>query len=196
MGLYNSFKEAFLNRFGSIQITGDLLLNLVIALILLVLGIFIGKSIKYLLRKLIEKLKITKIINKPVIDMILIIIKWSIYILFINFALTQLAIPLFTGWLTTILSIIPTITGSLIVIVVGFSLSVVVRRTILESNFKDNVLLSEILFYFINYIFIVFALKMALIFLKDMFIINSLTIVFTVFGLVALLVYIYKNQNK
>jgi hypothetical protein len=194
---YQAIKEILFKKTGIVGITRlEFLTNLVIAIILIVIGIFLGKLVKLLLRKLFDRIKLKKKINPEFIDLFLVIIKWSIYILFINAALIQLGIPIFTNWLTTILGVIPALTGALIIISIGFAIGTYLKEVIIESKLKNGDILGEIFFLFTNYIFIIFAIKTALISIKDIFITNLLVLIFTILGAVALIIYYFKNLKN
>jgi len=197
MTILDSIREALLNKISNLGLTsGEFYANLLIAIILVIVGIFLGKIIKFFLRKGLEKIKIEKIIKWSFVDLFLTVIKWSIYILFINIALVQLGIPAITSWLTTILGVIPALTGALIIISVGFAIASYLRNVIIESKVKNWQILSQIFFFFINYIFIIFAFKTALISLQDKALVNILLVIFTLLGGVALLIYYFKNKQK
>ena len=172
----------------------EFFVNLLIALILIIIGIILGKLIKFGVRKILEKLKINRIIKPNFINLILVIVKWSVYILFINFALTQLRIPQLTTWLTTILAILPSLTGALIMAASGFAIGSYLKNIVAKSKIKDWQIFSQILFYFVIYIFVILAFKTALIFLKDQWVVNILLLIFTFLGGLALLIYYFKKK--
>lgn len=196
MDIINLTKEAFFKRISGINLTpGELVLNIIICLLIILIGIFLGKIIKLGLRRLIEKSKLEKIINPSFINLFLVIIKWSVYIMFINFALLQLEMPIFTGWLTTILSVIPSLTGALIIIASGFGIATYLKKTIENSRVEGWEILSMIFFYFINFVFIIFGFKTALISIRDNFLINMLLGIFTLLAGFALILYGLKHKK-
>jgi len=193
----SSVKEALLKKVSSIQLTaGEFFANLLIAIAIVIAGIFLGKIVKFLLRKGLEKLKASKIVKPSFLDLFLVIAKWSVYILFINFALIQLGIPEFTGWLTTILGVIPALTGALIIISAGFAIATYLRNIISESKIEGWQILSQIFFFFIVYIFMIFAFRTALISLSDRFLVSILLAIFTTLGGIALLIYYFKVKKR
>lgn len=196
MDITNSFKEAFTRKILNLNITsGEFVLNLLIAIILVIVGLFLGKLVKFGLRKFVEKLKVEKLINPSFINLFLVVIKWSIYVLFIDLALIQLRMPVLVGWLISILAVIPSLTGALIIISVGFGIATFLRKIIEDSKVREWKKLSEIFFYFVIYIFIIFALKTALISVKDSFLVNMLVIIFTVLAGVALLINYFFHKS-
>ncbi|MBU3912999.1 MAG: hypothetical protein KKB21_00015 [Nanoarchaeota archaeon] len=197
MDIFNSIKEAFSAKLAGINLSsGELLLNILIALFLVIVGIFAGKIVKFVLRKLLERLKIEKIAKASFVNLFLVVVKWSIYILFIDIALIQLGIPALTNWLTTILGVIPSLTGALIIISVGFAIATYLKRIISESRVEGWQVLSQIFFFFITSIFVVLALKTALLSLQDQLLSNILIVSFTLLGGIALLIYYFRLKNQ
>ena len=99
------------------------IINLVIAVILIIIGIFLGNFVKIILRKVVNKSGIDSGAKKSYIALFLSVISWSIYILFISLALDQLGIPQLTSWLTSILVVIPALVGSLILIIISIAIA-------------------------------------------------------------------------
>jgi hypothetical protein len=158
-------------------IVNDIIRNTAIAIVLIVSGIILGQVVKFILNRIVKRAEFSAS-HKSFISLFITIVKWSIYILFLNFALVQLGIPQFTVWLTSILMVIPAIVGALVLIGVGFSVSSYLKEIIEESRVSGWQILSEILFIFVNYIFIIFALKTALLSL-DQTIVNYLLLILT-----------------
>lgn len=156
---------------------GQLITNLIIATILIIAGIIIGQIVKYIFKRIVNKADF-KVSHKSFVSLFLAVVKWSIYILFLNFALIQLNIPQFTDWLTNILVVIPAITGALVLIGIGFAIASYLKEIIEESRIDGWKILSQILFLFVNYIFMAFAFKTALISL-DKTIVNVLLLIIT-----------------
>jgi len=164
-------------KFGGIDLS-SLITNSIVAVILIVIGLFFGWLIKIILRKLIKKAQLEKTTKSSFIELFVTVVRWSIYLLFISLALDQLGIPELTRWLSNVLVTIPAIVGSLILLGLGFGLSVYLADIIEESQVLHYKTLSSIVFYFVNYIFIVFALRTALLSL-DVETLNWITIIFT-----------------
>jgi len=169
--------------------------NLLIAVLLIILGIFLGKAVKFFLRKGLGKLNVEKFVKPSFVKLFLVIIKWSIYILFINLALTQLNVPSITTWLTTTLSVIPTLTGALIILAIGFMIASYLKKIVIESKVQNWQIFSQVFFYFITFIFMIFAFRTAMIPMNDRFISNILIAVFTFLGGLALIL-LYKEKNN
>src|SRR3989338_2255331 len=172
-----SFLSALSEKFAIGDIN-SFIVNLIFAVLILVIGIFIAKLINFLIKRAIKRASMERVTTASFIRLFLSVVEWSIYLLFLSFALDQLGIPELTSWLTTILVVIPALVGASILIVVGFAVAVYVRDIIAESEIVGWKVLSMIFFYFILYVFMIFALKTALIsFDKD--IVNKLLLIFT-----------------
>jgi hypothetical protein len=154
------------------------IINLILATVLLGIGILLGKFVKFVFRKGIEKAGIETTTKKSMIELFLTVIKWSIYILFVSLALDQLGIPQLTSWLTSVLVVIPALVGALLLIAVGFAIAIYLKSIIEESEIEGWQILSEIFFYFILYVFMIFAIKTALI-SQDKSTVNMVVIILT-----------------
>lgn len=162
-------------------VIGDInlfIVNLILAVIILIVGFFLGKIIKVIFRKLIEQSGVARTAKKSFVDLFLIVIQWSIYILFVSLALDQLGIPQLTSWLTSILVVIPALVGALILISIGFAIAVYLKDLISDSKILRKEILGTIFFYFVIYIFIIFAIKTALI-EQDKNTVNTIIIILT-----------------
>ncbi|MBM3234203.1 hypothetical protein FJZ19_03845 [Candidatus Pacearchaeota archaeon] len=167
--------------------------NAIFALALIVLGIIIGKLTEYILKKLIKEARLEKTRGYSFFQLVVSVIKWAIYIIFVNLALNQLGIPQFTNWLINILIVIPALVGALLLIVVGFAIASYLKELIEESRIAGWGVLSTIFYYFIIYVFLAFAFKTALISL-DKTIVNWLLIILT--GIVAAGVVFWQVKNR
>ncbi|MFH1307371.1 MAG: hypothetical protein ABIH72_00790 [archaeon] len=176
-------------------ISKEFITNLIIAVILLILGFIIGKIVKLILKKFLERSGIKKDSKHNFYYLFLTIIEWSIYVLFINFALIQLDISALTEWLTSILFVIPAITGALLLISVGFAIATYLKDLIEDSKIEGWEGLSKIFYYFVLYVFMVFAFKTALISInRD--IVNILLIALTIIVSVGIVIsHFVKNSH-
>jgi len=152
--------------------------NLVFAAIIVIIGFLLGTAINFLLKKLAKKAELDRGRGYNFIRLGITVITWSIYLLFLNFALIQLNIPTLTNWLSSILLIIPALTGALILLVVGFAIATYLRGVIEESRIPEYKTLASIFWHFVLYVFSIFALKTALISLEGR-IVNYLILILT-----------------
>ncbi len=192
MGIYEAIVE-----YGSIQNMdfNQFLVRAVISIGIIVLGIFLGKIITFGLKKLSQKLDLGKKIRGSFIDLFLVVIRWSIYIAFLSIALNQLGIAGLTTFFANILMTIPALTGALILILIGFSIAHYLRDVIKNSEINRQGLISEIVFYFILYIFGIYAIKTALISLNEITT-NWIIVVLTAIMFAALAFVITKKELR
>ena len=127
------------------------------------MGIFLGKIVNFGLKKLSQKLELNKKIRGSFIELFLVVIKWSIYIIFISIGLNKLEIPTLTNFFTGILITIPAFTGALVLLAIGFIIAIYLRDVIEDAEVTGWDLISKVVFYFVLFLFGVYALKTALI---------------------------------
>ena len=138
-------------------------INSVIFLFLLFLGILLGRLSTYLLKKLFGKFEVNKKVSASFIGLFIVVVRWSIYISFLILAIRQIKLPAVTDFLTHGLLIIPALTSALVLIVIGFSIAIYLRNVVEDSEVMGWRVLSQTLFYFIFYVFILYAMMLALI---------------------------------
>ena len=158
MAFYESLQESFAE-----VTTEQLALRGFFALGIIVIGILVGKIVDAALRKLIEKFDVHKHIRGTFSELFLLVVRWSIYIVFVNFGLNQLGLPIVSDFFSSILITIPAFTGALLLLVIGIGLGYYLRRIIKNSETKGGEFISEIVFYFVVLIFGVYAIWIALI---------------------------------
>ena len=140
--------NTLLNQYGEIAGANinTFLLNGLVTLAIIVLGVIIGKFIKFSLKKLAGKLNLDKKIRPSFIILFLLIVEISIYIVFANFAIRRLQISMLTTFVDNVLIVIPAFTTSLVLISIGFALAVYLRDVIEESGISGWKTLSLIIF--------------------------------------------------
>ncbi|MBU0957971.1 MAG: hypothetical protein KKF56_04140 [Nanoarchaeota archaeon] len=153
--------DNFVESIYSINLN-EVLLNVIIAVALIVVGVILGKVVMVLLRRLSERLRLEKIIKYNFIEFVLVVVKWAIYVIFINMAFIQLDIPSITNGITAVLSVFPTLVAALLLIVVGFGIATYLRDLIIETGIENETILAGIIYYFTIYIFVFFGLKSVL----------------------------------
>lgn len=153
----------------------DLVINSILFLLIILAGVILGKLAKYILKKIINKFEPEKIFPKNIIDLGLTIIKWTVYIIFINIALTRLQIPYLSEFLYKTLSTIPLLVVAFVIIVFGYSVATFLRR--ITSKIKDWQNLGIILYFFTIYSSLVISIQ--LIFLQEKILSISAVLLFT-----------------
>jgi len=152
--------------------------NIVLGALIFILGIVIAQVVISTLRKFIKRNGVDKLVPKNAVHLFSTVIRWSIYILFLNIALLKLDLPELTDWLIPILTMLPALVGALILIAIGFILALYLRDIVEDAKIEDAKVLSRIIFYFILYVFIIFAFKTAMI-NQDKTTINMIIIILT-----------------
>lgn len=176
MGLYELITNS--NSLATVSIN-QLFFRGLLALVVILVGVLLGRAISYGLKKLAQKLELSKQIRGSFIDLILVVIRWSIYIVFINIGLSQMGIPALTNVLTSILITIPAFVGALVLLAIGFAIAIYLREVIKDAELAKGKLISETFFYFILIIFGVYSIKTAFISLDEIttrWIISILTV--------------------
>lgn len=171
----------FLDKIGVLGLENidQIIVNSILAIILLGVGILLGKFLEKILKRAVERTSIEREIKPSFVNLFISVIKWSIYVLFINLALTQFHIPALTDWLVSALVIIPALTGAIVLIWVGFSIASYLERAIEDSRIHGWEVLSKVFFYFVLYLFLFFAIKMAFVG-QDRDFVNTILLIFTV----------------
>lgn len=183
------FDKISIIKFQNFQ---SLVINILVAVILLAAGFVVGNFISRILKIISERAKLEREIKSSFIDLIIMVIKWTIFVIFINLALVQLDIPELTSWLVSVLSFIPAFTGAILLIGVGFAIAIYLKRVIEDSEIEGHEFLSKVFFYFVMYVFLFFAIKTALI-NQERWIVGYVLLIFT--GVVAI-GFVYWNIKK
>lgn len=151
------------------------ILNVLFALVFLGLGIFLGKVVSYSLKKISREVEADKKIRSSFLRLIISVIEWSIYLAFASFAINQLDLEGLSPIFSKMMLVVPAIVVSLFILAIGFAVAIYLREIVEDSEITGWKFLSLYIFYFINLIFGLYALRIALIVL-DSTIINILSI--------------------
>jgi hypothetical protein len=142
--------------------------NLVLAFIILIFGIFVGKFVKWTLGKvLINGFKLNSVFRFGFIETSLIAVKWIVYILFFQYALTVLQLPFLSDYLTKGLGIIPQVISSVVIVIIGYAIAVFLKKGLVRTEREPLELLGSILFIFVIYISLTLALISAFASIQD-----------------------------
>lgn len=156
-------------------------INIAITLIIIIIGVFVGKLVKFILNRISNRLKLRDVFKFGSVDVALIIIKWTIYIFFIEVAIKHLNLPYISTTFTEIISIIPKSIGALIAIVMGFFLGQFFLKAIVQTKNKEWLLLGNISLYF--FIYVSFIISIQLLFMPNEFLTKWITLILTGFFL-------------
>ncbi len=142
---------------------GSLLFEIFLAIGILLFGILFANLVSHLLLKLIKAIDINKKIRDSFVRLIIIVIKWSIYITFLIISLSKFSVPIIGDFITRVLVVIPALTTALVLIGIGFAIAVYLREVIEDSEVTEWKTLSIYIYYFVLYVFGIYALNFALI---------------------------------
>ena len=178
---------------GDVYDVTNVIVSILLAMLLMVVGVFLGKFVKYILRKLVEKAEVNKFIRHHFLTIGLTIVKWSIYLLFFTFAIDVLPFPSLTETLAKFIVVIPALTAGLILIFVGFALANYIRDIIEDSEMQGYKLVSQYIFYFIIYIFGIYTLRISLVSIEE---ITSRTILILYSVLFGAMILVHQIKGK
>jgi len=181
--------------FFEVSSINQVLVGVIIAIGILLVGIFLGGFISYLIKKVLKGTDIEKDIRPSFVGLIATVIKWAIYIVFFDFALKQLPFVFLEDYFGRILLIVPAFVGALVLIGIGFAIAIYLRGTVEESEVTGWKDLSQYLYYFVLYVFGVYALNLALIAIDEV-VRNWITIALTAIVVAALTYAIVKKEVK
>lgn len=140
--------------------------NIVSAVILLIIGLLLGKSIGWFAKECLVRLKIDDYLPlkkrkmTSFSEIFSLIIKWWIYLAFVAAALSEqiLGIKPISLWVESIVRFIPNIIGSALIIIVGYLLGEFISTEIRKSETFYSSLVSKVIFFLIIYVSIALAL--------------------------------------
>ncbi len=174
----------------------NLLFEIFLAIGILLFGILFGNLISHLLLKIVKAVNINKKIPNSFIKLIITVIRWSIYITFLIISLTKFSVPILGDFITRILVVIPALTGALILISIGFAIAIYLKRIIKDSEIVEWKTLSTYIYYFVLYVFGVYALNLALISIDSLFKNILITLLTTIVGVSVASIFVKKHLTK
>ena len=134
---YNLFENVNFNQLG---------IDFILAIFIVIFGVIFGKLVYKGLKHLSKKSELNKKIRGSFINLILVVIKWSIYLIFINLGLQQLKITALSNYFTIFLITIPAFIGALAIIAIGFMIAIYLREVIEDAEITGWDLISKIIF--------------------------------------------------
>jgi F0F1-type ATP synthase membrane subunit c/vacuolar-type H+-ATPase subunit K len=173
----------------------DVAFGIFLAIAALLIGIVVGKVFAKILTKLAKKGELGKEVRPSFIGLIIVVIKWSIYIGALNVSLMLLPFPALSDLVNRVLIVVPAFTASLVLIGIGFAIAIYLREVVEDSEITGWKTLSQYLYYFVLYVFGVYAINIALISI-DGFVRNWITVALTTVVAVALTYAVIKNEIK
>jgi hypothetical protein len=177
--------------------TVNLLPNIIIVIVLVLVGVFTGKFVKWILKKiLVSGFRLGTLIKVEIIDIFTSIIKWVIYIFFLQSAVGVLNIPILSKYLGTALGIISGLIGSVIILIVGYAIANFSKVKLEGTGLENISILSSILFLFILYVTLVLGISTAFaVFGEEEKLSQNIILIFTAF-FGAAVAWNYRNYFK
>jgi hypothetical protein len=154
--------------------------SLAAAIVLLIIGWAVGILVGKLTKEVMTRLKVDKYLaknKKPLFsltDILSVIFRWSIYLVFIQAAVEALGVAVLVTFLSNILGFIPKLIRAILLVVVGYGVAEYVREQIEASKLSYSDIISKLLFFLIVYIAIAMALPLMGI---ETFIVNAVLLV-------------------
>jgi len=154
--------------------------SLAAAIILLIIGWAVGILVGKVTREVMLRLKVDKYLakgKKPLFsltDILSVIFRWSIYLVFIQAAVEALGIAVLVTFLSNILGFVPKLIRAILLVVVGYGLAEYVRGQVETSKLSYSDIISKLLFFLIVYIAIAMALPLMGV---ETFIVNAVLLV-------------------
>jgi hypothetical protein len=172
----NQIITGFSEQFTKLGIDSvNIVPNLIIALGIIIAGIFIGKLFKWIFKRiLINMFKLGNLIKPELIETFLSIIKWIIYIIFIQIAIVVLNIPLLSQYLGNALSEIKNLIEAVVILMVGYGISSYIKQKLDKMGSESWSTLGNLLFVFIIFVSIYLSLDSAI---SDKDIVKYVTII-------------------
>jgi len=140
--------------------------GLIGAIILLVVGLALGKIVGRIVREVLVRLNVDKHLSGKeklafrVSDVFDLIIRWIIYFVFVQAAAEQLGIHAIIMFVGRIIAFLPGLIFAAILIIVGYILAIFLKDQIISSKTLYGDLVGKIVFFLILYVSIALALPL------------------------------------
>ncbi len=161
-----TFEEKVSLMFGSVN--WDLFFIKTISFLLIIIfGILIAKLVSKGLKRLYSQIELQKYIQQSFFQLFVLVIRWSIYLLFFGWAINQLEISSLSNMFANFIIVIPAFTASLIILGIGLTVAFYLRQSIEDSEVTGWKFISLSFFYFILFVVGIYSLRTALVILKE-----------------------------
>jgi hypothetical protein len=145
--------------------TLGILPNIVAALIILVVGVVVGRLVGMAIEEILVRLKIDSYIKAKKAEFKLshifgMIIRWVIYLVFVQQAADALAVPIISLFVGGIVGFMPGVLKAVVVVAAGYALARYIQELIVESKAIYSGLMSQLFFFLIVYISFALALPL------------------------------------
>jgi magnesium-transporting ATPase (P-type) len=186
MALAEFLGEVTLNEF---------ILKVLFAILIIIGGVVLGKVIDLLLRSLSKTTGLDKHVRGSFVDLTLLIIRWSVYLIFLNMAIAELEIFTLTLFFSKILLAIPAFTAGLLILILGYALAFYLKKIIKSSETTGWEFVSQLVFFFVLLMFIIYSMKTALILFDEM-VVNALIVIIVTISSAGVMYFFVKKELK
>jgi len=147
------------------QETIQLVPKVVAALIIVIVGFVVGKLIGAAVEEILLKARVDQYVRSrrteiKISHIFAVILKWVIYLVFLQQATHTLAIPVISTFLGEIIAFLPGVIEAIIVVGVGYALARYIEGLVRDSEVAYSGISSKVFFFFILYLAIALATGM------------------------------------
>ena len=140
--------------------------NVISAIILLVVGLIVGKIVGRVLKEVLIRIKLDryllgeKKIPISITNILVVIVKWWIYLAFITAAVSKeiLGVETLANWMATINNFIPNVVGAALVVIVGYVIGEYIKDQINKTKTVYANMVGKVMFFLIMYVSVAIAL--------------------------------------
>ena len=138
--------------------------NFVYSVLTLIIGFIIGKIVAWATKKILVGINIDEWVKEEEVmtfkfsDIITVIAKWIVYLVFIQQAAMILEISAITSFVNSVIGYIPGLVGAAIIIIVGYTIAVYLKDRIIASKTLYADIMGKTIFFLIVYLSIALAL--------------------------------------
>lgn len=139
------------------------------ALLILLVGIFLGKVLGKIVKKMIEILKIEETLKSmgteptifgfPLSEIAEIFVKWYVYLYAIAATFTALSVPELASFIDEIRALLPPLGKAVIIAYIGYLIAEYVKKGISKTVLPQGKIAGLIIYYFVLYLTAILALS-------------------------------------
>lgn len=143
--------------------TVTLMPNIVASVIIVLVGLVIGKLVGTALEEILMRTKVDEYVKVKkaefkISHIFTMVVKWVIYLVFIQQAASALQIGVVSSFVGEIVAFIPNVLTAMIVVAAGYAIARYIEELVSNSDFVYAHLMSRLFFFMIIYIAIALAL--------------------------------------
>lgn len=135
------------------------------AIITLVVGLIVGRILARVVREILDKVSINRYISKTehitldISNIFALIIRWIVYLAFIQQAAVFLGVAIITSFVGTVIFYLGQVVSAAVAIIIGFVLAAYLKDRILSSKNLYSDITGKIVFFLVVYLSIAIGLK-------------------------------------